>query len=146
MLWTQTNTIGCTYTSTLLYDFEINKTKGAKQGSCLSDAGLGSMYLCLTQDNCCLFFMDWPSATFCTLHLKTPQVPKATVEGKGPQYIYCMCPCIWKEVLLCFCVIRYNSNLLYNLGCHYIYFGNLHIACVVKLKFTSVLEFTFFST
>lgn len=35
---------------------------------------------CLTQDNCCLLFMEGPSATFCTLHLKTPQVsqPKAS--------------------------------------------------------------------
>lgn len=48
VLWTQMNILGCTYTSTLLYDFEINKTKGAKQGRCLSDAALGSVYL-LTQ-------------------------------------------------------------------------------------------------
>lgn len=37
-----------------------------------------------TQDNCCLLLMEGPSATLCTLHLKTPHEsqPKPTGEEK----------------------------------------------------------------
>lgn len=55
-----------------------------------------------TQDKCCLLLMEGPSATLCTLYLKTPREsqPKATGERK-PECIYCMCACIWKIALLC---------------------------------------------
>lgn len=100
---------------------------------------------CLTQDNCCLLFVEGPSATFCTLHLKIPQVSAKSHSRRKRTSVHLLYMSMHLKgsasVLLCH---QLQLKSLYNFGCHYIYFGYLHIACVVKLKFTSVLEFTFF--
>lgn len=96
MLRTQTHTLGCTCTSTLLYAFERDKSKGGKSSRRLSNAGLGSVYL-LTQTaahKITVVYYLWKDPLPHTMLSSSGDSSRVTVKRvkeNGTQALYCMC-------------------------------------------------------